>query len=415
MHFEYNTRAHMGTALFLGLSACASLARLKVRGFKRQRPKWYVGADVAAHPQLLRLWLPNVTQLVCSPDMGLLPLVKGLGPGLSLLDVSNGVPYDRMFCAWLAEALPACRQLQHVMVAGMTQPILDALVLLPALTNVEVSGDVLELQHGHATSCSAWQELDLLSAMVLHEAQQVAKFPLKSVQQLVLGPLYMELPSSADQRQATRAVSRVPDWQWSCEIDAYYRTDAEQFEAADEWGHGEQSLLHLHTLIADLAPLTRNTSSCQSLKLSWQLPRDTELSNHTAAAFGAALRPTITSLDLWGVCGCSVAPSFWAAIPRQLPQLRQILISGWHPRADSTAVAALAQFAAADQGPPLSIKLKEWEPDAATDALQAALSPPDAAGQGHARCRWCFSKSQLQVLCSPEMRCRCDKVVSTLR
>lgn len=75
------------TSFFLGLSVCPRLARLEMHASNRCYTPYKMGYELACCPQLLRLWLPHVTQLSIAPRPGHVPLLQGLGAALTHLSV----------------------------------------------------------------------------------------------------------------------------------------------------------------------------------------------------------------------------------------------------------------------------------------------------------------------------------------
>lgn len=60
--------AHLPTPFFAGPSVCHKLQHLCLLKSDGQWQQWELRPQLAANPQLLRQWLPNVRELVCTAD-----------------------------------------------------------------------------------------------------------------------------------------------------------------------------------------------------------------------------------------------------------------------------------------------------------------------------------------------------------
>lgn len=136
--FNPSRSIRLDVAFFVGLAACSHLTRLELDG----SCQWEFGPELLSCPQLLRMWLPHVTQLMCNCSFEILVVIRGLGPSLQLLDLRYTDDFDleHVSGTWWADlqnALSSCHQLQRISLPCINQLILDSLVSLPALAHVK--------------------------------------------------------------------------------------------------------------------------------------------------------------------------------------------------------------------------------------------------------------------------------------
>lgn len=401
----------LSASFFSGLSHCSKLTRLEVvAGPWAALMHRELALSLATFPDKLSAWLPHVTELGCAavsdPQLPVL-LINGLGPALKQLDICDGAAPDPCDCA---RALFACEQLQRVSLKHISQPVLDELVHLPALTHVEIScGTSLDnITDSHPTSCSAWQELKVPSC----KAEQLAMLPLSTTQRVVVKSLHVSVPppavmeaqvvrAHAAQRKAIAAVAAVPDLQWGGRlvIRACIRAHVESIDGAaagqgEQCGHQQQGaagtvlpsdpqavgaahMYRLHETVTSLAPLAAR--GCQAVMLD-VLCEDTldgwsGLGEAIAAALGATFGHSLDSLWLlFRGHPLAVQPSFWTALPKHLPELSWLKVEGVAPRLDEASAAVLAQMWPAASGGRGSLSELSWSmqvPDVLARAVRA--------------------------------------------
>lgn len=182
----------------------------------------------------------------------------------------------------------------------------------------------------------------------------------------------------AAQKSAVEAVAAVCDLQWSgqltieCGIDIPAEAWIDEQEISAEVG---QDLLaaqppRLLTAITNAAPLA--ACGCHTVTLHAKCGITPVVDAATVAALGASFGSGLTTLR---VQGCFPSPSFWAALPRHLPQLRHLHVDSLYCAVDHPSNVALAQLVAAHRGNPLKIALSVSMPNVA--GLRALLGLPE--------------------------------------
>lgn len=360
---------------FVGLSVCPMLTHLTF-GFARE---WTPDSGLVALPQEFAQLLPHVRiSLPCRTN--LLPVIHGLAAQLKVLDIPGDYLDDTLP---LAAALAACTQLERVSLYRITQPILDALVKLPALRYVET--DYYE-QDLRPHSLPNWQEFKLRDPESAfgeaYELESLAKLPVSTLQWLVVQQstqTQVPPPSQSEdttamllaaQKDAFAALGAVRNLQLS---DEHYICVGDQaaLHGLEPQAAGAIHLQNLNSTLTSMAPLRLARIPDDIILQQRDCPGcgQADLDDSTAAALGAAFGAYSADLslclDTW-----SVAPSFWQTLPQHLPRLSKLFVAVHNLSSASTT--ALATWLGSYQGEGLSVHLEL--PAARMAELCSALS-----------------------------------------
>lgn len=174
-------------------------------------------------------------------------------------------------------------------------------------------------------------------------------------------------------------MAAVPDLQWGgkLSIQVYWEGDDNEEEPAGADGAAAAAhLQRLNDIILDATPLCAR--GCHTIILHSDRRNGEEdspqLGAATVAALATACAACHTHVQL-KVHGCSVSPTFWAALPQHPPCVSHLHVK-WEPRDSGPSTVALTQLVATYKGPPLQLFINADAAEAAQ--LHAALQLPGA-------------------------------------
>lgn len=302
--YEEDHLVPLDAAFFAGLEACSHLHRLKISSDSVHEHSWDLGADVAARPELLKVWLPRVRELeLVVTSLSLMPLLHGLAPQLEVLTVWRSDDFEALQQAYsveLAPALASCSKLWHLNMQGeVSGAVLDVMLRLPSLKSVDLQQvpPLAEWQSTVGREGPQWEEL---SCWFCYSPDAVAALVrLAKVQRLQLQHLIMVdrrltaddldsmglLHSSMQVLGGVRELSVAGLQLHICE------SELDEQAAADGVGGGVQrsTLPRLHSTIAALAPLAASMHADSPMPLLLCVHDDVSLGETTAAVLGGAL------------------------------------------------------------------------------------------------------------------------------